>query len=348
MKIVIAIDSFKGCLSSVEANAAAREGVLLACPAAEVVTVPISDGGEGWIEAYHSACGGEMIEVTACDPLRRPVTASYLIQGQTAVIEVAKVIGLNLLLPEERNPLIASSYGVGQLIIDALQRGCKQFIIGLGGSATSDAGQGMMEALQGTFLPTDVQFTIASDVANPLYGPKGAAAVFGPQKGATSQMVKELDHRARLFAEEAATKMHIDKAQSPGAGAAGGLGYALMQFMNARQRSGIELLTELTDFDRQLADACLVITGEGRADSQTVMGKAPMGILNRAKSHSVPVVLVAGQINDRIALLQAGFAEALCTNPPTLPEAEAMRKEVAQENIRLTAKLLVNSLTVPK
>ena len=285
-----------------------------------------------------------MIEVTACDPLQRPISVPYLIQGQTAVIEVAKVIGLNLLLPEERNPLIASSYGVGQLIIDAIQKGCRQFVIGLGGSGTSDAGLGMMEALQGVSLPKDVRFTIASDVNNPLFGPQGAAAVFGPQKGATPEMVKELDHRARLFAEEAAAKMNVDKAQSPGAGAAGGLGYAFMQFMNARQRSGIELLTELTGFDLRLADASLVITGEGRADSQTVMGKAPVGILNRAKPLGVPVMLIAGQVNDRKALIQAGFADVVCINPTNLSVKEAMRKEVAQENIRLTAKRLIEEL----
>ena len=304
MKIVIAIDSFKGCLSSVEANRAATEGILSVCPDAEIVQVPVSDGGEGFLEAFHAALGGELQEIVVSDPLMRPVTASYLLRGDEAVIEISQASGLTLLAPEERNPMVATSYGTGQLVVDAVRRGAKHLIVGLGGSATSDAGMGMLKALvdawakQGTFNDIrelrDVRFTIASG---------------------------------------------YDCSAKEGAGAAGGLGYAFLQYLHAACRPGIELLLDIIHFNETVKDADLVITGEGSADRQTLMGKLPMGILRH--SAGVPVWLIAGRISDRDQLLQAGFSRVECINPPAFPLEEAMRPDVARQHIINTFKLLI-------
>ena len=342
MKVIIAIDSFKGCLTSKEANEAAAEGIRIVYPDAEIVTVPVSDGGEGYIEAFHAAIGGRLEEVTVRDPLMRHVVAKYLLQNHLAVIEIAQASGLTLLSKEERNPMVATSYGTGQLVADAIRKGAKQIIVGLGGSATSDAGMGRLRALIDTFAKNkswddiealkDVTFTIASDVKNPLCGEKGAAHVFAPQKGATPKMVLALDERAKKFAELSAKHFGYDRSQMAGAGAAGGLGYAFLQYLNAESRSGIQLLLDTIRFKELVADADLVITGEGSADRQTLMGKLPMGILEQ--SGSVPVFLIAGKISDREELLNAGFAQVECINPPGISLEEAMKKEVAQHNIR--------------
>ena len=342
MKIVIAIDSFKGCLSSKEANEAAAEGIRKVYPDAEIIKVPVSDGGEGYMEAFHAAIGGKLEEVMVRDPLMRPVTAKYLLQGETAVIEIAQASGLTLLTKEERNPMVATSYGTGQLVADAVRKGARHIIIGLGGSATSDAGIGMLKALISAFTKQgqwdditafkDVTFTIASDVKNPLYGEKGAAHVFAPQKGATPEMVLRLDERARKFAELSAKHFGFDRSQMPGAGAAGGLGYAFLQYLDAKSMSGIQLLLDTIRFKELVKDADLIITGEGSADRQTLMGKLPMGILEQAGS--VPVYLIAGRISDREELLNAGFVRVECINPPGISLEDAMRKEVAQQNIR--------------
>ena len=342
MKVVIAIDSFKGCLTSKEANEAAAEGIRKAYPDAEIVEVPVSDGGEGYMEAFHAAIGGRLEEVTVRDPLMRPVVAKYLLHNDLAVIEIAQASGLTLLTNEERNPMVATSYGTGQLVADAVRKGAKHIIVGLGGSATSDAGIGMLRALIDTFAKhgswddiealKDVTFTIASDVKNPLYGENGAAHVFSPQKGASQEMVLALDERARKFADISAKHFGYDRSQMPGAGAAGGLGYAFLQYLNAESRSGIQLLLDTIRFKDLVADADLIITGEGSADRQTLMGKLPMGILEQ--SGRVPVCLIAGRISDREDLLKAGFARVECINPPDLPLEEAMRKDVAQHNIR--------------
>ena len=347
MKVVVAIDSLKGCLTSADANAAAREGVLLASLGADVLSLPVSDGGEGWLDAFQAAQGGERVRTLVLDPLLRLVEACYLIQGERAVIEVAQACGLTLLHPEERDPLVANTYGVGQLIADALDRGCRHFLIGLGGTATSDAGRGMVQALT-EHLQADrpeqlaslvkADFTIATDVDNPLCGPCGAATVFGPQKGATPAAVEELDRHAHDFAQEAARRMHTNCSQRPGAGAAGGLGYAFMQFLTAESCSGIGRLLDELDFDARLANADLVITGEGRADSQTLMGKLPTGILRRAQARQVPVLLIAGQVSNRDRLLGAGFADVVAINPPDLPIEQAMQKETARKNIRETVR----------
>ena len=342
MKVVIAIDSLKGCLTSMEANKAAAEGIRDAFPDAEIVEVPVSDGGEGYMEAFHAAIGGRLEEVTVRDPLMRPIIAKYLLQGEMAVIEIAQASGLTLLTKEERNPMVASSYGTGQLVADAVRKGAKHIIIGLGGSATSDAGMGMLHALIDAFAKhkkwddidafKDVKFTIASDVKNPLYGEKGAAHVFAPQKGATPEMVLRLDERARKFAELSAKHFGYDRSQMVGAGAAGGLGYAFLQYLHAESKSGIQLLLETIRFKEMLKDADLIITGEGSADRQTLMGKLPVGILEQ--SGKVPVFLIAGRISDREELLNAGFARVECINPPGISLEEAMKNHVAQQNIQ--------------
>ena len=334
-KVVAAIDSFKGCLRSVEANAAAAAGVRDIWPNAEVREVTVSDGGEGFMEAFHAAIGGSLQTVSVKDPLMRDVTAHYLLKNQLAVIEVAEACGLNLLSKSERNPLIASTYGVGQLLLDAVRNGAENIIVGLGGSGTSDAGQGMLAALKNDMTSLqNVQFTIASDVENPLFGENGAAFVFAPQKGATAEMVVELDARAKAFAQESEKRMGFDRSAEKGAGAAGGLGYAFMQFLGAERRSGIELLLETVGFDKMVADANFIITGEGAADKQTLMGKLPTGILKH--SGKAPVLLIAGKISDREELLNAGFAGVECINPPDLELSEALRPEVAKENIQKT------------
>ena len=318
MKIVIVIDSMKGCLSSADANQAAADGVRRAFPDADIVQIPVSDGGEGFIDAFRAAIGGTLQEVTVRDPMMRFITAKYLLRDQEAVIEIAQASGLTLLSEEERNPMVATSYGTGQLIADAVRKGAKRMIVGLGGSATSDAGIGMLRALIDAFAKRgrfdditelkDIQFTIASDVKNPLCGAQGAAHIFAPQKGATPEMVERL-----------------------GAGAAGGLGYAFLQYMHATCRPGIEVLLEAARFSEVVKDADLVITGEGSADSQTLMGKLPIGVLQQ--SGGVPVCLIAGRIRDREALLQAGFSDVRCINPEGISLQEAMRPEVARKHI---------------
>ena len=369
-KVIVAIDSFKGCLTSSEANQAACEGILAKMPEAKVVQVPVSDGGEGFLDAFQAAMGGEIVEANVKDPLMRTIIAQYLVQGDTAVIEIAKASGLTLLSPEERNPMVATSYGTGQLVVDAVRRGCKHIIVGLGGSATSDCGIGMLRAVIDSLTSgracsrsaiesssdcsrsiaafskggnwddvrelDDVRFTIATDVTNPLCGENGTAHVFAPQKGATDEQVLALDARAKRFAEASAKHLGRDCQNNPGAGAAGGLGYAFLQYMNANCRSGIDLLLDTIHFDDLLQDANLVITGEGSADRQTLMGKLPFGILQRAQHHHVPVMLIAGRIADEQLLLDAGFSRVACINPPDLPLEIALQPATAKENIRRT------------
>ena len=356
MKVVVAIDSLKGCLTSQEANRAAVAGVRQGMPGAEVVGIPVSDGGEGFLDAFQSAWDGEIVEVEVMDPLMRPVVAPYLLRGDTAIIEMAKASGLTLLRSEERNPMQATSYGTGQLVADAVRRGSKHVVVGLGGSATSDCGMGMIRAIIDAFAKggtwddvrvlDDVRFTIATDVTNPLCGENGAAYVFAPQKGATPEMVVSLDARAQRFAEVSARHFGYDRQNEQGAGAAGGLGYAFLQYMKAACRSGIDLLLDAVHFDEVLKDADLVITGEGSADRQTLMGKLPFGILQRAKAQGVPVCLIAGRIADRPELLAAGFQHVMCINAPDLPIEEAMKPAVARENIMNVLQNWVNSYTI--
>ena len=351
-KIVIAIDSFKGCLSSADANQAAADGVSRVCPDADILQIPISDGGEGFIQAFHAAIGGDIQEVVVRDPMMRFIKSRYLLCGEEAVIEIAQASGLTLLSEEERNPMVATSYGTGQLIADAVKRGTKRIIVGLGGSATSDAGIGMLRALIDAFASgglfddieelKSVHFTIASDVKNPLCGENGAAHIFAPQKGATAEMVKLLDERARRFAEVSAKHFGYDCSNQEGAGAAGGLGYAFLQYMHASCKSGIEVLLEAIHYDDVVKDADMVITGEGAADRQTLMGKLPVGVLRH--SGNIPVYLIAGRISDREALLKAGFSQVVCINPEGISLEEAMRPEVARKHISESVKEICNLL----
>jgi len=349
------MDSFKGCLTSGEANQAAAAGIRAVYPDADVTQVAVSDGGEGFIDAFHAAIGGEEVAATVKDPLLRNVTARYLLKGETAVIEMAQASGLPLLAPEERNPMAATTYGTGQLVADAVKRGARHLIVGLGGSATSDAGKGMLKALLDAFNPhghwdgmralRDVRFTIATDVDNPLCGEHGAAHVFAPQKGATPEMVQRLDEQARRFADISARHFGYDRSAAKGAGAAGGLGYAFLQYLHADCKAGVDLLLDAVGFDALLSGADLVVTGEGSADRQTLMGKLPMGILQHAGQ--VPVCLLAGRISDRDLLLQAGFTFVECINPPSVTLAEAMKKEVAQRHIRCTMEHILTGNDMP-
>jgi glycerate kinase len=280
----------------------------------------------------------------------RPVSAQYLLHDKLAVIEIAQASGLTLLSPEERNPMVATSYGTGQLVADAVRKGAEHIIVGLGGSATSDAGIGMLRALIDSFAKhgewddieelKHVRFTIASDVKNPLCGENGAAHVFAPQKGASPDMVLQLDKRARKFADISAKHFGYDRSEQEGAGAAGGLGYAFLQYMNAGCKPGIELLLDTIKFREIVNDADLVITGEGSADRQTLMGKLPMGILKQ--SGNVPVCLIAGRISDKQEILNAGFAHVECINPEGITLEEAMRKEVAMQNIIDTVRKIIS------
>ena len=352
---VLVIDSFKGCLTSLEAEAVVSETICRADPLAEVVSVPVSDGGEGMLDAFLAVMGGERVSLRVRDPLGCPITASYgVTRERVALIESAQAVGLHLVPPGRRNPLVASSYGVGQLVADAYRRGYRQFIVGLGGTATCDGGVGMLQALVDALgverealceALCDCHFILASDVTNPLCGPRGAACVFAPQKGATPAMVSEIEDRMRELAYRAADHLGYDRSGEPGAGAAGGLGYAFMQFLGAECRSGINLLLEYLHFDDLILGADCVITGEGSADEQTLMGKLPYGIMRRARSAGVPTWLVAGRVGARDKLLTAGFERIACINPPGTPPDVAMRPEVARANLSATIRSLLEPLT---
>lgn len=345
MKYILATDSFKGSLSSTEveetmAGEFNRKGIETQC-------LPMSDGGEGMLQAFTHALGATLEPVYIHDQMMRRVDAQYgMTADGTAIIEVAQACGLTLVKEEERNPMRSTTYGVGELLSRAIKRSCRNFIIGLGGTGTSDAGIGMIRALVDIFargknfdeaLKTELgecRFTLASDVDNPLCGENGAARVYAPQKGATPEMVEQLDRRARLFAEKSALHFGFDKSNEPGAGAAGGLGYAFMQYLGAEMKPGADLLLDLTGFDDKIKDADMVITGEGRADRQTLMGKLPQRILMRGKQLGVPVGLVAGGIDDKEELLSAGFSFVESITPEGMPLEEAIKKEVAFSNLR--------------
>ena len=378
-KIVVASDSFKGCLSSMQVADAVERAVLHACPACDVIKIDVADGGEGTMDALQCTLGGHKIWLEVSDPLGRPVRASYVIleDGTTAVVEMAVASGLPLLSPEERNPLETSTYGTGQLIADALNKGCRKFLIGIGGSATNDAGMGMLQALGYRF--TDAQgnalcgcgeslekvasidassaspalkeseFIVACDVDAPLYGPKGAAYVFAPQKGADTETVERLDNGLKHFSEVVARSKGAieDYAQTPGAGAAGGLGFGLMAFLNARLVSGVDMVLDAIGFDSIIKDADLIITGEGKVDTQTLTGKTPYGVLQRAKLQGIPVVAIGGFVQlDSEDATRVGFATVLQVTPPGMPLHDAMNPETASENICRTILSFVTQSTI--
>lgn len=340
MRIICAFDSFKGCMTASEACNSAASGLKERYPDAEVVCLPMSDGGEGLVECIAEAVNATMISVTVHDPLMHTIEAQYAVSadGTTAYMEMAAASGLPLVPKDKRNPMLTTTYGVGDMILHAVGRGCKNIIMGIGGSATCDGGKGMIECLDG-HLPLPVEITVASDVSNPLYGENGAAYIFAPQKGATPQQVKLLDERLHDFARETETKgiARPDLADHPGAGAAGGLGYGLMAYLDAKLQSGIDLLLDTIGFDEKIKGTDFILTGEGKSDKQTLMGKVPEGILKRARMQGIPVRLLSGAIEDEAELKQAGFASVRSINEDDPRPLEIiMQKDVAMGNMKKT------------
>lgn len=363
-KIVVASDSFKGSLTSAQVSKAVSEGIHDVCPDCAVVCMEVADGGEGTTDALMRVLGGRRTQVSVHDPLMRPLMASYGISddGSTAIMEMSAASGLPLLRADERNPLLTSTFGTGEMIADALRKGCRRFLVGLGGSATNDGGTGMLEALGARFLDIhgnqlhgrgaslrliadadlsemlpelkNAEFTAACDVGNPLCGPDGAAAVFAPQKGAGKQQVEELDCGLRNFAAVTLNVRGLDILDVKGAGAAGGMGGGMLGYLDARLKPGAEMVLDEAGFDREAADADLVITGEGKIDAQTGMGKVPGIVLRRASSMGVPVAALAGKVELRS---NPGFMKIAAVTPDDCPSEIAMKPEIAYENVRRTA-----------
>lgn len=344
MKIVLAFDSFKGCISAESACRAAAEALKARYPDVQAVEIPMSDGGEGLVNCVAGMLDVDIVSVQAHGPLMEMRTAEYAISrdGTTAYMEMASVSGLTLVPQDKRNPLLTTTYGVGDLILDAAARGVEHIVMGIGGSATNDGGMGMIESLRnaaeraGTSIRLP-RVTVACDVTNPLCGPDGASAVFGPQKGATPEMVGLLDNRLRVFAERciAEGKASREMMDAPGAGAAGGLGFGLMACLGAELKSGIDILLDIVDFDAKIRDAPLVITGEGRSDAQTLMGKVPHGILKRCSRQGIPVCLLSGAVDDPDGALSEAFHQvSSINNGDTRPLPILMQPDVALENLR--------------
>ncbi|EOS70019.1 glycerate kinase [Lachnospiraceae bacterium MD308] len=368
MKVVIAIDSFKGSLSSIEAGMAAKDGVLKAKPDTEVIVKPLADGGEGTVDALIEGLDGEQIDITVTGPMGAAVSCYYglLRKTNTAIIEMASAAGITLVPCEKKNPLLATTYGVGEIIRDAMERGCRDFIIGIGGSATNDGGIGMLKALGYNFsdesgkdvgeggqalakiasidtqnrhpLISECKFRIACDVNNPLCGENGATYIYGPQKGVTDDLKKELDAGMANFAKITAASLGKDNSNTPGTGAAGGLGFAFLSYIGAELTPGIELILDAVDLDNDLKDADVVITGEGRLDHQTAMGKAPVGVARLAKKYEAKVVAFAGAVTEGAAACNDAGIDAyfpIVRGVTTLEDA--MKKENAQKNMTETA-----------
>jgi len=375
MKIIIAPDSFKGSVSAIMAAAAMTEGLQKVFPDAELIKIPLADGGEGTVAALVTATGGSVRRERVTGPLGEPVTAEWGILGDgcTAVIEMAAASGLTLVPPERRDPRITTTYGTGELIKAALDAGFRRLIIGLGGSATNDGGAGMARALGVKFFDAldreipeggaalanlarvdcsgldprlaSVEIIVACDVVNPLCGPTGAAAVFGPQKGATPAMVAELDAALAKYAAIAGAATGKNVADCPGAGAAGGLGAGLMLFTEAKFQPGIAVVLAATDFANKVVTADLVITGEGRTDYQTAYGKAPVGVAQVAKQYGVPVVCLSGSLDSTAAAVyQQGIDALMSIVPEPLTLAECV--EQGPDLIRAAAERLARLLKV--
>lgn len=344
MKIICAFDSFKGCMTAREACRATASGLRKRYPDAEIVCLPMSDGGEGMVDCIAEAVGAKMVSVKVHDPLMQPIEAQYALSadGRAAYMEMAAASGLTLVPKEKRNPMLTTTFGVGEMILDAVKRGCRKIVMGIGGSATCDGGKGIIDCLEG-HLPLPVEIVVASDVTNPLYGPNGAAYVFAPQKGATPEQVRLLDERLRTFAREMEAKGIAQPALAvhPGAGAAGGLGYGLMAYLGATLQSGIDLLLDTIHFDEKIKDADFILTGEGKSDRQTLMGKVPQGVLNRARRQDIPVHLLSGAIEDADELTKAGFASVHSINEnDNRPLDILMQKDVAAENMKKTTRTI--------
>lgn len=326
MKAVVAIDSLKGSLSSMEAGNAIAEGIYRADAEAKVEVRPLADGGEGTVDALVRGMNGSLRKVRVTGPLGDKVDAAYGIieEAKMAVIEMSAAAGITLVPDEKKNPLFTTTYGVGEMIRDAIEKGCRKFVVGIGGSATNDGGIGMLQALGYDFLNSkgnavpygakgledlaeirkehvlpelaQCEFKVACDVTNPLCGPLGASAVYGPQKGATPEMVREMDQWLADYAKLAANCSERADAEHPGTGAAGGLGFAFLTFTNAVLESGIKIVLEETKLEQYIQDADIVITGEGRLDGQTAMGKAPVGVAKLAGKYKIPVLAFAGSV----------------------------------------------------
>lgn len=342
-KIVIACDSYKGCLSSSEVARAAAEGVAEVYPDCEIVRLAVADGGEGTVDALVETLGGHLECAEVSDPLGRPVKAAYGIAGDLAIIESAAACGLTLLTKEERNPLITTTKGLGELILAAIDKGCKHFLIGLGGSATNDGGMGMIGVPGFLEKTRGVEFTVACDVDTPYIGKNGASRVFGPQKGASAQDVEVLEERLRGYALKILKDTGIDVSDMEGAGAAGGLGGAFRAYLGAELKRGVDLVLDQIGFDSIIDGADLVITGEGCSDYQTLKGKTASGVLERAERAGVPVALVSGAVKDEQMLRDGGFQIIAAVSPHDTPLEEAMRPGTAESNIYKTIKrLLIN------
>lgn len=375
MKIVIAPDSYKESLSALEVASAIEAGFREIYPDAEYIKLPVADGGEGTVEAMVAATQGRMVEVAVTGPLGEPVQGFYGISGDEscAFIEMAAASGLELLLPAARNPLKTTSWGTGELIRHALDLGVTRMIIGIGGSATNDGGAGMVQALGAQLLTADGQpiapggaglstlatidisgldprlaqcrIDVACDVTNPLVGDEGASAVFGPQKGATPEMVVQLDRALAHYAGQIAQDLDLDVLTLEGGGAAGGMGAALYAFCGANLRPGIDIVTDALHLDALVADADLVITGEGRIDSQTIHGKVPVGVARVAKRYQIPVIGIAGSLTADVGVVHQHGLDAvfsvlhrICSLDEALAEAGA-NVRMAARNIAATIKV---------
>lgn len=377
MKVVVAIDSLKGSLTSMEAGEAIEEGIHLVDPTIEVVVKPLADGGEGTVAALVNGLHGKLKQVQVTGPLKEKIDSQYGIieDKQLAIMEMASVAGITLVPEEKRNPYYTTTYGLGEMIKDAIDNGCRNFIIGIGGSATNDGGIGMLQALGFDLLDhnnqpislgaiglkdlvkiddqnviselSECQFNIACDVINPLCGKNGASYIFGPQKGANFEMVVELDNWLDHFSKIVKNKYPDSDPNYPGAGAAGGLGFAFLTFTNAKLESGIKLVLEAIDLASELQDANLVITGEGCLDYQTAMGKAPIGVSKLAKQYCKPVIALAGSVTPEArACNQAGIDAYFPIVRKLTTLQEAMNKENAWNNMVETVEQIFRLLKI--
>ena len=377
MNVVVAIDSLKGSLSSLEAGEAIKSGVLKAMPDAEVYVRPLADGGEGTVEALALGMGGELKTVEVTGPLGEKVNCLYgiLEESKTAIVEMSGAAGITLVPDELKNPLHTTTYGVGEVIKDAIANGCRHFIVGIGGSATNDGGIGMLQALgygildkDGNQVPfgakgikevvtitddqvipelKDCSFRIACDVTNPLCGERGCSAVYGPQKGATPEMIKDMDAWLSDYAKIVSAKYKSADAEYPGTGAAGGMGFAFLAYTNAVLESGIKIILEETKLEDYVKDADIVITGEGRLDGQTAFGKAPIGVAKIAKKFDKTVLAFAGAVTkDAVVCNEHGIDAFFPILRRIQTLQEAMTPEIARDNMVTTVEQVFRLINV--
>ncbi|MCO8847109.1 glycerate kinase [Clostridioides difficile] len=376
MKILISIDSLKGSLSSIEAGNAIKKGILKVKEDAQVKILPLADGGEGTVDALVQGMNGKKDTIEVTGPIAKKVDATYglLKNTSTAIIEIAQASGLTLVPTELRNPLYTTTYGVGEIIKEAINKGYRNFIVGIGGSATNDAGIGMLQALGFEFYDEnnklvglggkvlneirhikienrlkeldECKFKIACDVNNPLFGKNGAAYIYGSQKGATSEIIEELDNGLRNFSKVVKNYLSKDVANVEGAGVAGGLGFAFLAFLNSKLESGIKIILEEIKLEEELKDADFVITGEGRLDNQTAMGKAPIGVAKLAKKYGVKVIGLAGATTeDAVKCNEEGIDAYFSIVNRAMTIEEAMDKATASENMTATTTQIFNLIT---